>query len=176
MPLFAFEDKSPTIHPDAWIAPTASIVGDVTIEAGASVWYGAVIRADFSPVVVREDANVQDCAVIHGAPGGTTDIGRRVTIGHLCQIHGATIGDDSLIGNGTTVLDGAQIGAGTLVAAHSLVGAGAQIPDGVLAAGAPATVKKEIAGTAAADAVAGNGPVYAELARRHRVGARLLEA
>jgi len=168
MPLFSFEGKTPQVHPDAWIAPTATVVGDVTIEAGASVWYGAVIRADVSPVIVREDANVQDNAVIHGAPGVTTDIGRRVTIGHLCQIHGATIGDDTLIGNGSTVLDGAQIGCGTLVAAHSLVGAGAQLPDGVLAAGAPAVVKKEIVGTAAEQSVRGNGPFYAELARRHR--------
>src|SRR3954471_14650041 len=107
MQLFSFEGKAPSIHPDAFVAPTATIVGDVTIEAGASVWYGAVIRADFSPVVVREDANVQDCAVVHGPPGLPVEIGRRTTIGHLCQIHGATIGDDCLIGNGSTVLDGA---------------------------------------------------------------------
>jgi carbonic anhydrase/acetyltransferase-like protein (isoleucine patch superfamily) len=171
MPLFSFEGKVPQVHPDAWIAPTATVVGDVTIEAGASVWYGAVIRADVSPVIVREDANVQDNAVIHGAPGVTTVIGRRVTIGHLCQIHGATIGDDSLIGNGSTVLDGARIGRGTLVAAHSFVGANAELPDGVLAAGAPAAVKKEISGTPAEEAVRGNGPFYAELARRHRQSA-----
>jgi carbonic anhydrase/acetyltransferase-like protein (isoleucine patch superfamily) len=167
MPIYSFEGKAPTIHPDAFIAPNATIVGDVTVEAGASVWYGAVIRADFSPVIVREDANVQDNSVIHGPPGLTTEIGRRTTIGHLCQIHGAIIGDDCLIGNGSTVLDGAQIGAGTLVAAHSLVGAGG-LPGGVMAAGAPAVVKKEIAGTPAEQAVKGNGPVYAELATRHK--------
>ena len=169
MPIYSFEGKTPNIHPDAFIAPNATIVGDVTIEAGASVWYGAVIRADFSPVVVRADANVQDCAVVHAPPGLPVEIGRRTTIGHLCQIHGAVIGDDCLIGNGSTVLDGARIGAGTLVAAHSLVSAG-ELPGGVLAAGAPAVVKKEIAGTPAESAVKGNGPVYAELARRHKVG------
>jgi carbonic anhydrase/acetyltransferase-like protein (isoleucine patch superfamily) len=167
MPIYEFEGKHPNIHPDAWIAPNATIVGDVTIEAGASVWYGAVIRADVSPVIVREDANIQDCAVLHGA-GTTTEIGRRVTIGHLCQIHGATIEDDCLIGNGATILDGAVIGTGTLVAAQSLVGSGVKLPPGVMAAGVPATVKKEIAGTPAGDTPRANGVFYAELARRHR--------
>jgi carbonic anhydrase/acetyltransferase-like protein (isoleucine patch superfamily) len=168
VPIYEFEGHRPNVHPDAFIAPNATLVGDVTIEAGASVWYGAVIRADVSPVIVREDANIQDGAVIHGPPGITTEIGRRVTIGHLCQIHGATIEDDCLIGNGATVLDGAVIGAGTLIAAHSLVAAGAKMPPGVMAAGVPAVVKKEIAGTPAGDAPRNNGVFYAELARRHR--------
>ncbi|MFT3855299.1 MAG: gamma carbonic anhydrase family protein [Ilumatobacteraceae bacterium] len=170
MPLYSFEGRSPAVHPDAWIAPNATLVGDVTVGASASVWYGAVIRADFSPVVVDDEANVQDCAVIHGPPGIATHIGKRTTIGHLCQIHGANIGDDCLIGNGSTVLDGAVIGAGTLVAAHSLVGA-AGLPAGVMAAGAPAVVKKEIAGTPAGESIVGNATVYAELARRHANGA-----
>jgi carbonic anhydrase/acetyltransferase-like protein (isoleucine patch superfamily) len=172
MPVFSFEGKSPSIHPDAWIAPNATVVGDVTIEAGASVWYGAVIRADFAPVVVREGANVQECAVVHGPPGVPTEIGRNVTVGHLCLVHGAVIEDDCLIGNGSTVLDGARIGAGALIAAHSMVGSGAQIPAGVMAAGAPAVVKKELAGTAMEQMPRENGLLYAELARRHRAGAK----
>src|SRR5918997_2898839 len=133
MPLFSFEGKRPTVAPDAFVAPTATLVGAVTIEAGASVWYGAVIRADYSPVVIREGANVQDGAVLHGPPNTPTEVGAGATVAHLCVVHGAILGEECLIANGATVLDGARIGARSLVAAHSLVATGAVIPDGVLA-------------------------------------------
>src|SRR5687767_360226 len=144
MPLFAFEGLAPTVHPDAFVAPTATLVGDVVIEAGASVWYNAVIRADYSRVTVRSGANVQDGAVLHGPPDLPTEVGPGATVAHLCVVHGATLGEECLIANGTTVLDGARIGARSLVAAHSLVAAGAEIPTGVLAAGSPALVKKAL--------------------------------
>src|SRR3954453_22854945 len=149
MPLYAFEGKSPTVHETAFIAPTATLVGAVTVESGASVWYGAVIRADYSPVVVRRGANVQDGAVLHGPPGQPTEVGPGATVAHLCVVHGAFLGEECLIANGTTVLDGARIGGRSLVAAHSRVAAGAEIPDGVLAAGSPAVVKRSIDGTPA---------------------------
>ena len=107
MPLFSFEGKSPTIAPDAFIAPTATLIGDVTVESGASVWYGVVIRADYSPVIIRRGANVQDNSLLHGPPDMPTEIGERATVAHLCVVHGATIGEEALIANGTTVLDGA---------------------------------------------------------------------
>jgi carbonic anhydrase/acetyltransferase-like protein (isoleucine patch superfamily) len=175
MPLFSFEGKRPTVHPDAFVAPTASLVGDVIVEAGASVWYGAVLRADYSQVIVRAGANVQDGSILHGPPDLPCEIGARATVAHLCVVHGATIGEEALIGNGSTVLDGARVGAGTMVAAHSLVAAGADIPAGVLAAGAPAVVKKELAGTPAEWWVKANPPAYAELAQRHRDGIELVE-
>src|SRR3954447_10869665 len=131
MPLYAFEGKSPTVHETAFIAPTATLVGDVVVEAGASVWYGAVIRADYSPVIVRAGANVQDGSVLHGPPGMPCEIGPGATVAHLCLVHGATVGEEALIANGCTVLDGARIGARTMVAAHSLVAANAEIPDEV---------------------------------------------
>lgn len=170
MPLYAFEGQSPEVHPTAFVAPTATLVGAVTIEAGASVWYGAVIRADYSPVIVREGANVQDGAVLHGPPNNPTEVGRGATVAHLCVVHGATLGEECLIANGTTVLDGATIGARTMIAAHSLVAAGADIPAGVLAAGSPAVVKKALEGTPAEFWVKMNPPAYAELAQRHRNG------
>ncbi|MGH9302562.1 MAG: gamma carbonic anhydrase family protein, partial [Acidimicrobiales bacterium] len=120
-PLFSFEGLSPQVHPDAFVAPTATLVGDVVIEAGASVWYNAVIRADCSQVIVRAGANVQDGSVIHSPPDVTTEIGPGATVAHLCVIHGAVLGPECLVANGSTVLDGAVIGAGSLVAAHSLV-------------------------------------------------------
>jgi carbonic anhydrase/acetyltransferase-like protein (isoleucine patch superfamily) len=161
MPLFSFEGKEPTIHPDAFIAPTATLVGDVTVEEGASVWYNAVIRADYSPVVVRAGANVQDGAVVHGPPNTPTEIGRGATVAHLVVVHGATLGEECLVANGATVLDGATIGARTLVAAHSLVPADAEIPE----------VKKPIAGTGAEFWVTMNPPAYAALAQQHKTGA-----
>jgi carbonic anhydrase/acetyltransferase-like protein (isoleucine patch superfamily) len=170
MPLYSFEGRAPVVHPDAFVAPTATLVGDVTIEAGASVWYGAVIRADYSPVVVRAGANVQDGAVLHGPPNTPTEVGPGATVAHLCVVHGAVLGEECLIANGTTVLDGARVGARSMVAAHSLVAANAVIPDGVLAAGSPAVVKKPLEGTPAEFWVKMNPPAYAELAQRHRHG------
>ena len=170
MPLFAFEGKRPQVAPDAFVAPTATLVGDVTIEAGASVWYGAVLRADFSPIVVRAGANVQDGAVLHGPPGVPTEVGPGATVAHLCMVHGAVLEEECLVANGATVLDGARIGARSMVAAHSLVASGAVIPPGVLAAGSPAVVKRELAGTPANVWVQANPSYYAELAQRHRAG------
>lgn len=170
MPLFSFEGTAPTVHPEAFVAPTATLVGDVTVEAGASVWYNAVIRADFAPVVVRAGANVQDGAVVHSPPNLPTEIGPGATVAHLVVVHGATLGEECLVANGATVLDGAVIGARTMVAAHSLVPANAEIPEGVLAAGVPAEVKRPLAGTPAEFWVQVNPPTYAALAQQHRTG------
>jgi len=168
MPLFEFDGKVPEVHATAFVAPTATLVGEVIVEEGASVWYGAVIRADFSPVVVRAGANVQDGSVLHGPPGLPCEIGRGATVAHLCVVHGAVLGEEALVANGCTVLDGARIGARTMIAAHSLVAANAEIPDEVLAAGSPAVVKRPIAGTPAEFWVQTNPSAYADLAQRHR--------
>jgi carbonic anhydrase/acetyltransferase-like protein (isoleucine patch superfamily) len=176
MPLFELDGKTPEVHPTAFVAPTATLVGEVIVEEGASVWYGAVLRADFSPVIVRAGANVQDGAVLHGPPGMPCEIGRGATVAHLCVVHGAVVGEEALIANGSTVLDGARIGARTMVAAHSLVAANADIPDEVLAAGSPAVVKRPIAGTPAEFWVKTNPSAYAELAQRHRAGVRPVPA
>ncbi|MFI9509313.1 gamma carbonic anhydrase family protein [Nocardia sp. NPDC052566] len=170
MPLYEFEGKRPQIDPTAFIAPTATLIGDVRVEAGASVWYGAVLRADLAPIIVRQNANVQDNAVLHVPPDGPIEIGPGATIAHSVVFHGASVGAESIVGNGSTVLDGAKIGAGTMIAAHSLVQPGTVIPDGVLAAGSPAVVKKPIEGTAAQMWVHMNPGFYAELAQRHRKG------
>ena len=175
MPRFEFEGKRPQVHPDAWVAPTATLVGDVVVEAGASIWYGAVLRGDYSQVIVRAGANVQDGAVLHGPPDQPCDIGAGATIAHLCIVHGATIGEGALIANGATVLDGAVIGARTMIAANALVTAGAEIPDEVLVMGSPGKVKGPIAGTGAEFWVKSNGPAYADLARRHREGVRPID-
>jgi carbonic anhydrase/acetyltransferase-like protein (isoleucine patch superfamily) len=170
--LFSFEGLSPRIDAAAFIAPTATLVGDVIVEEGASVWYGAVIRADYAPVIIRAGANVQENAVIHGPPGLTTDVGVGVTIAHNCVVHGAILGEECLIANGSIVLDGATIGARSLIAAGSVVTAGMEIPPGMLAAGAPAEVKRPVSGSPAEFWVRVNPSAYAELAQRHAVGIR----
>lgn len=169
MPLFSFEGKSPTVHPDAWIAPTATLVGDVTVEAGASIWYGAVVRADFARIVVREGANIQDGSVVHGA--GEIEIGPGATLAHLCVMHGASIGAEALVGNGATIQDGARIGD------RALVAAGALVPPNTVVE--PETLFRGSAGESAGPLSAGartwvetNPSAYRDLAQRHARGVR----
>jgi carbonic anhydrase/acetyltransferase-like protein (isoleucine patch superfamily) len=171
MPMFAFEGRSPRVSASAWIAPTATLVGDVTVEDEASVWYGAVLRADFGPIIVRRGANVQDGSVLHGGADPVTEVGEGATIGHLCVVHGCVIGAEALIGNGATVLDGAAIGARALVAAGATVPPGLAVPDGMLAVGVPARVAGEVRG-GALEWVQTNPEVYRELARRPAAGVR----
>ncbi|MGH2828916.1 MAG: gamma carbonic anhydrase family protein [Actinomycetota bacterium] len=174
MPLFEFEGKRPTVHASAFVAPTATLVGDVTVEENASDWYGAVVRADYAPVVVRAGANVQDGAVLHAPPDNPVEIGRGATVAHLCVVHGATIGEEALVANGACVLDGAAVGARSMIAAGAVVTPGTQIPEGVLAVGTPAAVKGPTAGTAAEMWVKLNPVAYQDLARRHAAGVRAL--
>ena len=170
MPLFAFEGKRPTVHPTAFVAPTAVLIGDVTVEERASVWYNAVLRADFSPIVVRRGANVQDGAVIHVTPAHGVEVGAGATVGHLCVVHGAALGEECLVGNGSTVLDGARIGPRAMVAAGALVTPGTEVPEGMLAVGVPARVKGSVVGTPAEFWVRANPAAYQALAQRHKAG------
>jgi carbonic anhydrase/acetyltransferase-like protein (isoleucine patch superfamily) len=171
MPLFAFEGRAPQVSPEAWIAPTATLVGDVTVEAEASVWYGAVLRADFGPIIVRRGANIQDGSVLHGGEDPVTEVGEGATIGHLCVVHGCVIGTEALVGNGATVLDGVVIGSGALIAAGATVPPGLVVPDGMIAVGVPARVAGEVKGRAR-EWVDTNPEVYRALARRHAAGVR----
>src|SRR5271169_6316073 len=171
MPLFAFEGREPDVSPEAWIAPTATLIGDVRVEAEASVWYGAVLRADFGPILVRRGANVQDGSVLPGGADPVTEVGEGATVGHLCVVHGAVIGAEALVGNGATVLDGASVGRRAVVAAGATVPPGMIVPDGMLAAGVPARVVREVTGQAS-QWVQTNPSTYRELARRHAAGAR----
>jgi carbonic anhydrase/acetyltransferase-like protein (isoleucine patch superfamily) len=170
MPLFSFEGRSPKVDPTAFVAPTATLIGEVTIEAGASVWFNTVLRADYAPVIVREGANVQDGSVLHAPPGIPVDIGPGATVAHMCLIHGAHVGAEALIANHATVLDGAVIGSRSLVAAGAVVVGGTKIPDEVLVVGAPATVKGPIAGTSAEMWVNVNPKAYQDLAQRYLTG------
>ncbi|GGV26173.1 gamma carbonic anhydrase family protein [Streptomyces filipinensis] len=159
--------KEPHIGPEAFVAPTASVIGDVTLHAGASVWYGAVVRGDVEKITVGAQANVQDNVTLHADPGFPVSVGERVSIGHNAVVHGATVEDDCLIGMGATVLNGAVIGAGSLVAAQALVPQGMVVPPGSLVAGVPAKVRRELS-EEEKQGVTLNGTMYAELAKAHR--------
>ncbi|MEV0672229.1 gamma carbonic anhydrase family protein [Mycobacterium sp. NPDC050441] len=170
MPLYSFEGRAPVVDPGAFVAPTATLIGNVTVEAGASVWFNTVLRGDFAPIVIREGANVQDGSVLHAPPGIPVDIGPGATVAHMCVVHGAHVGEEALIANHCTVLDGAVIGRRSLIAAHSLVVGGTKIPDEVLVTGAPAKIRGPIAGTGAQTWVQSNPAAYRALAQRYLSG------
>ena len=140
------DGKAPRIADDAFIAPTAVLIGDVTVGAGASVWFGAVLRGDNSSIVIGAGSNVQDNCVLHCADGLPTIVGENVTVGHMAMLEGCEIGAGALIGMGAIVLQRAKVGPGSLVAAGAVVGEGVDVPAGMLAAGVPARVKKPLAG------------------------------
>lgn len=161
--------RRPVVDPAAWIAPTASVVGAVTLGAGASVWYGAVLRADDETVTVGRDTNVQDGAVLHADPGFPCTLGDGVTVGHGAIVHGATVGAGSLVGMGARVLNGASIGERCMVAAGALVPEGFTAPPGVLVIGAPAKVRRDLRDSEL-DLLSDTAAEYAANARRHRAG------
>jgi len=169
MPLFAFEGTAPTVDTSAWIAPTATLIGDVRVEAEASVWYGAVLRGDFGPIVIRAGANIQDNSVLHGGSDPLV-IGPGATVGHMCVVHNCVVGTEALIGNGATVQDGVRIGDRALVGASALVPPNMVVPDGQMALGAPATLRPMT--ESASWWVRSNPTIYRELALRHRNGVR----
>ncbi|MFB8776073.1 gamma carbonic anhydrase family protein [Streptomyces broussonetiae] len=159
--------REPKVDEGVFVAPTASVIGDVTLRAGASVWYGAVLRGDVERISVGPSSNVQDNCTLHADPGFPVTVGERVSIGHNAVVHGATVEDDCLIGMGATVLNGAVIGTGSLVAAQALVPQGMVVPPGSLVAGVPAKVRRELTEEEKAG-VSLNGTMYAALAETHR--------
>ncbi|MCC5947526.1 MAG: gamma carbonic anhydrase family protein [Nitriliruptoraceae bacterium] len=131
---------APSIDPGAFVAPGATIAGDVRLAAGVSVWFGCVLRCEEAPIEIGADTNIQDLTVVHTDADQPTIIGARVTVGHRATLHGCVIEDDALIGMGAVVLNGARIGAGAVVAAGAVVREGQHVPPGTLAVGVPAKV------------------------------------
>ena len=134
----------PVIDPQAWVAPGAVVVGRVTLGPGASVWYGSVLRADEDEIVVGPDCNIQDQCCLHVDPGEPVVLAERVSLGHRATVHGAEVGAGALIGVGAIVLGRARIGEGTLVAAGTVIRPGQQVPAGVLIAGVPGRIVREL--------------------------------
>lgn len=144
MTILPFEGTKPRIHTSAYIAPGAVVIGDVTIEAEASVWFNAVIRGDREPIVIGKGSNIQDGAVVHTDPGFPCEVGAEVTVGHNAILHGCRIEQGVTVGMGATVLNGAVVGEHALVAANALVLEGAEIAPRTLVAGVPARPRREL--------------------------------
>lgn len=165
----ALGDKRPVVHETAWAASNATLVGEVVLEEGASVFYGAVLRADNEPIRVGKNSNVQDNCVFHVDPGSPLTLGEGVSVGHGAVIHGSTIGDHVLVGMNATILNGANIGDEVLIAGGALVTQGMVVPPRVLVAGVPAKVRRELS----EEEIAGlhlNGAVYEHHREIHREG------
>jgi carbonic anhydrase/acetyltransferase-like protein (isoleucine patch superfamily) len=160
-------DSVPAVDPEAWIAPTAVVVGRVTIGRAASVWYGAVLRADDDEIVIGPECNIQDLCCMHVDAGEPAVLEERVSLGHHATVHGAQVGAGALIGMGAIVLGGARVGAGTLVAAGSVVRPGSSVPAGVLFAGVPGRVIRELTDADRAS-FADSAIKYVARAARHR--------
>ena len=163
----SFDGHVPEIADSAYVDESAVVIGEVTLEADASVWPGAVLRGDHGEIVLREGANVQDNATLHEG----CEIGPSATVGHNAIVHAATVGERSMVGMGAIVLDRAEIGAESLVGANSVVTEDTAIPDSVLAVGAPAEVVKEVEHSPWTAA----GERYVELAREHAETSEVLE-
>lgn len=165
--LVPFGGEQPDVDEAGWIAPTATLVGPVTVHRGASVWYGAVLRADYGAITIGADSNVQDNCVFHTGNDLSVTLGRGVSVGHGAILHGCTVGDDVLVGMGATILNGARVGRGSLVAAGTVILEGAEIPPGSLVAGVPGKVRRPL-GEEETKRVLDNAREYVELARRYR--------
>jgi len=139
-------DARPNLPPEGeyWIAPNATVLGNVTLKQNASIWFNAVLRGDNDPITVGENSNVQDASVLHTDLGSPLTIGRDVTIGHMVMLHGCTIGDNSLIGIGSIVLNHARIGRNCLIGANTLITEGKEIPDNSMVMGSPGKVVREL--------------------------------
>jgi carbonic anhydrase/acetyltransferase-like protein (isoleucine patch superfamily) len=144
MTLYALDGERPDIAVDSWIAPEASVIGKVVIEAGVSVWFGACLRGDNEVIWISEGTNVQENCVMHTDKGFPLSIGAGCTIGHKVMLHGCTIGDNTLIGMGVIVLNGAKIGKNCLIGAGALITENKTIPDGSLVMGTPGKVAREL--------------------------------
>ncbi|MDJ0277387.1 gamma carbonic anhydrase family protein [Sphingomonas sp. 2R-10] len=173
MPIHALADTAPDLDPDSWVAPSADLIGAVRLGAGASVWFGAVVRADNGPIAIGARSNVQDGAILHSDPGAPLTLGEDCTIGHRAVLHGCTIGDRVLIGMGATVLNHAVIADDCVVGAGALVTEGKTFPPGSLIVGAPARAVK----TLSDEQLAGlklSAAVYVAKAAHYRDGLRIV--
>jgi carbonic anhydrase/acetyltransferase-like protein (isoleucine patch superfamily) len=137
-------DIAPNLADDAFVAESAEVIGNVVMAPGSSVWFGAIVRGDTEHIAIGRGSNVQDGSVLHADPGFPLTLGENVTVGHLCMLHGCTVGDGSLIGIKAVVLNGAKIGKNCLVGAGALVTEGKEFPDNSLILGSPAKVVKTI--------------------------------
>ena len=169
MTIYALDGHTPQLADDTWVAPDANLIGQVILEDGASVWFGATLRGDNEPITIGRGSNVQENCVMHTDMGFPLTIGENCTIGHKVMLHGCTIGNNSLVGMGATILNGAKIGNNCLIGAGALITEGKEIPDGSLVMGAPGRVIRQL-DEKALQSVTSGAIHYQENMRRYRDG------
>ena len=174
MSVYALDGVEPKIADDVYIAPSATVLGNVEIEAGASVWFGAVLHGDNDLIKIGKRSNVQDNSVLHTDPGKPLTLGEGVIIGHQVMLHGCTVGDNSLIGIGATILNGAVIGKNCIIGAHALIVENKVIPDNSVVMGSPGRVVKQLPPEGEA-MLALNAEVYVSNAKRFKQGLKKIE-
>lgn len=172
--IYALDGIAPQIDPSAWVADTAVLIGKVTLEAAANIWFGAILRGDNEEIRIGYGSNIQENSVLHTDMGYPLVIGPNCTIGHKAMLHGCTIGEGSLIGMGATILNGAKIGKGCLIGAGALITEGKEIPDGSLVMGAPGKVVRQLDAEAQARLIK-SAESYQANARRFAKGLALLK-
>ena len=165
--ILAIAGRTPELHPQSWVAPNATLIGQVVLAAGSSVWYGAVLRAETEPIEIGAGTNIQDGVTIHVDPGFPARVGTGVSVGHNAVLHGCAVGDDSLVGMGAVVLNGAAIGAGSLIAAGAVVPQGAVIPPRSMVAGVPGKIRRELSDEEVSN-IRTNALMYQQLVTLHR--------
>jgi len=166
MPVYSIGAKRPRFDASNWIAPNATVIGDVRLGANTSIWWNAVLRGDNDPISIGANTNIQDGSVLHTDEGVPLTLGANVTVGHMVMLHGCTVGDNSLIGIGSIVLNRAVIGKNTIVGANTLIPEGKTYPDGVLIVGSPGKVVRELTPEQIAG-LAHSAAHYVENARRY---------
>ena len=169
MTIYALDGRHPVLHEDSWVAPEATVIGEVILHEGASVWFGATLRGDNEPIVIGAGSNVQENCVFHTDMGSPLTIGKNCTIGHKVMLHGCQIGDNSLIGMGAIILNDAKIGRNCLIGAGALITEGKEIPDGALVMGVPGKVVRMLDDAAIAG-ITKSAEGYQNNMRRFRAG------
>lgn len=175
MAIYELDGVRPTLPQSGnfWIAPSAEVMGNVILKENASVWYGCVLRGDNDPIIIGENTNVQDLSVIHTDIGAPVTIGANVTIGHRVILHGCEIGDDTLIGMGSTILNRVRIGRNCIIGANALIPEGKEIPDNSLVMGAPGKVIKDVS-EMQLQVIKMSAHHYVENWQRHKAGMKLI--
>jgi len=142
--IYDFEKNIPEVHPEAWVASNAAIIGKVKLEKNSSIWFNAVLRGDIELITIGENSNIQDGSVLHTDPGYPLTVGKGVTVGHMVMLHGCQISDDTLIGIGSIILNNAKIGKNCIIGANTLITENKVIPDNSLVVGSPGRVLRKV--------------------------------
>ena len=167
MPIYRLGDKSPQLDPTVWIAPNATVIGDVRLAANVSIWWSAVLRGDNDPITIGAGTNIQDGSILHTDDGIPITLGSHITVGHMVMLHGCSVGDGTLVGIKSVVLNGAVIGKHCLIGANTLIPEGKVIPDRSVVMGSPGKVVRELTDEQLAR-IARNAPHYVQNAQRYQ--------